>query len=657
MKKSLRILGLDIEGAYGVMSPHEEGFYTACVGLVDYRKGNIVGSDIVWIEHSTEERTLNGIAIIQQYIDTCDLIVGQNLKYDIKALMHYGIDFDNVVIWDTMLAEYILCGMDSRERKFGLNALADWYSVGGKGDSGAAVRSYWDEGTDTKDIPSQILAEYQLNDCIIPINIYHQQLTLAEREGMLKGIELQMEWLLCLCEMEFNGMKFDMEKAHELVKEYKEKANKIQEYFRTYFNEPHLNLGSGMQKSAVVYGGILKTKHKEWVIRELKSKPESTYREREIKLETPIEGLGFPKPKDKKKIKANGYYKVDIPSIESLPASNEKKRSWKKLLLEYAKYTKIHETLIGKSYKTGLCRKVGPDGHAHPTLNQCWARTGRLTSNNPNGQNLFPIIKVCFIPTLDYIGQVDLSQVEWRAGAELSGDRVMIDEVNGGVDQHVATVRELMEMEFISKADPVSKANRNHAKVFNFRMIFGGSKWGFHLDVNMPKFGLAKWKSVIDRFWRKYAGLAAFHANNIKYVLAHGTLQTLTGRKFKFDKCAEVEGELTFNYNQIRNRPIQGTAAELIALVGVVIRRGMKANKMKSKLILTVHDSIVFDIAKGEEDMIKNLSLKVCSSLREYIKAYFGIEWETYLEGEFEIGPNYGVQREVKLDQTCKEVL
>jgi len=87
-----------------------------------------------------------------------------------------------------------------------------------------------------------------------------------------------------------------------------------------------------------------------------------------------------------------------------------------------------------------------------------------------NGQNLFPVIKVCFVPTLDYIGQVDLSQVEWRTAGELSKDRTMITEVNAGIDQHVATVRELMEMEFISKADPQSKANRNAAKVFNFRI-------------------------------------------------------------------------------------------------------------------------------------------------------------------------------------------
>jgi len=274
----MKILGLDIEGAYGIMSPHEDGFYTSCVGLVGDEDGVIVSDKVIWIEHNQMDRTINGILEVQQAVDDCDLIVGQNLKYDIKALTHYGIDFNHVKVWDTMLAEYVLSGQDSRERKFGLNALAEWYKEEGKGDAGAAVKSYWDDGVDTCDIPVDILTKYQVNDCIVPINIYRKQLALAEQEGMVKSIELQMEWMLCLCEMEFNGIKFNMEKAYEIVEEYKGKADKIQDYFRQYFDNEHLNLGSGDQKSAVIYGGLLKTKHREWYIRTLKSKPESLLR-------------------------------------------------------------------------------------------------------------------------------------------------------------------------------------------------------------------------------------------------------------------------------------------------------------------------------------------------------------------------------------------
>jgi DNA polymerase-1 len=214
-----------------------------------------------------------------------------------------------------------------------------------------------------------------------------------------------------------------------------------------------------------------------------------------------------------------------------------------------------------------------------------------------------------------------------------------------------------MELEFNGKQDPQSYKNRNHAKTFNFRMIFGGTEWGFHLDINMPKFGLKKWKVVIAKFWKKYYGLNNFHNKNIQHVIENGWICTKTGRKFVFDKCLEEDGDMVYSYNQIKNRLIQGTAAELMALLGVIIRRGMVKKKCKSKMIITVHDSIVFDIVKGEEDYLKWLTLTTAKSLREYIKFYWGIEWDVMLDGEWEIGKNYKDKTEVKLDQKCEEVL
>lgn len=653
----MKILGIDIEGKFGVMSPHMDGFYTSCVGMVWFQDGLHNGEDIVWFDHNHIDRTPGGVKLIQNMVDWSDLIVGQNLKYDIKALTHYGVNFDHVKIWDTMLAEYILSGMDSRNRKYGLNALSGWYKLEGKGEAGDKVRAYWDNRVETADIPVDILSEYQINDCIIPIRIYEKQIEIAKKEGILANIELQNEWLLCLMEMEYNGMGFDKERALKIVEEYKTKADEVQDYFRDLVKQPHLNLGSDIQKSALVYGGLLKTQHKEWVIKELKIRPESTYKETNIKEQEEIRGLGFPLPRNKKKQKKNGYWKVAKGDIEILKGTAKNKLEWKAKLLEHSKYTNIHQALVGKSIGAGLVNKLARDGLIHPTLDQMWARTGRLTSKNPNGQNLFPIVKECFIPTLDYIGQIDLSQVEWRAAGELADDQVIINEVNGGVDQHIATVTELMDLPFLGKDDPASKANRNHAKTFNFRMIFGGTEWGYHLDVDMPRFGLKKWKEIIDKFWRKYFALYNFHSANIQKVLRDGFVISKLGRRFRFDKCKEVEGELTYNYNQIKNRVIQGSAAELIALLGVVTRRGMKSKNCKSKMIITVHDSIVFDIKEGEEDYIKWLTLKTAKSLREYIKAYWGVDWRVQMDGEFEFGINYKSQHEVKLDQKCKEVL
>lgn len=648
----MKILSLDIEGAYGIMHPYEEGFYTACVGMVT-NEGN---EKIVWIEHSKAIPTKNGIAIIQQWVDEADLMVGQNLKYDMCALMHYGVDFSKVKIWDTMVAEYLLSGQNIHARRFSLEAIAQWYEIPGK--KGDKVNMYWDDGVDTKDIPEAILSEYQIQDCYVPLNIYYMQHDLAVKHNMLKLIELQCEFTLCLADMEYNGVNFDQEVAERIESEYRAKANEVQEQVRLALNEPKLDLGSLVQRSAALYGGVLKLCYKEWVTRELKVRPETLYYERTIRTEHPIKGLGFRPPKNPKLRNKNGYYKVNHDTIADLPTHTKALRKWKEIILDYATYRKIHQTLKGKSYKTGLMRKCGIDGKVHPELNQTSSKTGRLTSKNPNGQNLFSAIKICFKPSLDYIGQVDLSQVEWRGAGELAQDEVIIREVNEGVDQHIDTCTNMMELPFKNKQDPESKKNRDHAKVFNFRMIYGGSYWGFHLDIDMPDFGIKKWKKIIKTFFKKYWRLNEWHVENIRHVLQKGFLRLPTGRWFQFHKIVEEEGEKTYSYNQIKNYPVQGLAGgDILPLTAVIIRRGMIAMGLLSKMILTVHDSIVFDIAKGEEDRLKDLCLKTCASLREYIQAYFGIPWRTYLEGEFEIGTNYKELREVKLNQSCKEVL
>jgi DNA polymerase I-like protein with 3'-5' exonuclease and polymerase domains len=648
----MAIVSLDIEGAFGAMRPSVEGFYTSCVGIV-----NDEGDEhMFWFEHNEQPMTRSAIRKIQRQLDEAELMVGHNLKYDLVALKHYGLKTDHLKIWDTMVAEYLLSGQAANVRKFSLDAVAEYHGVGMK--EGDVVRQYWDNGVQTKDIPSHILAEYQIRDCWVAMWVYQKQLMVAQELDMVRLIELQCEFTLCLIDMEYNGLVFDEDLAEEIYQKYKDKAGEIQQKIRDHLGYQEIDMSSLIQRSAVIYGGLLKLRYRKWVVRELKVRPESTYTNREIREEHEIKGLGFPKPSNPRKRNKNGYFKVDHPTIADLPANTAALKEWKRLLIDYATYSKIHQTLKGKSYLTGLMRKVGTDGKIHPELKQTRSKTGRLTSENPNGQNLFTAIKILFKPSLDKMGQYDLSQVEWRVAGELSDDQVIIDEVNGGVDQHVETCRHLMELPFKDKKDPESKQNRNHAKVFNFRMIFGGSFWGFHLDINMPDFGVKKWKRVIKKFFQKYWRLEAWHNQNIREVLRTGRLSAPTGRWWQFFKVVEEEGEKTYSQNQIKNYPVQGVAGgDLLPLTAVIIRRGMVKMGLKSKMVLTVHDSIVFDIAKGEEDRLKDLCLKVGSSLREYIQSYFGIPWRIYLEGEFEIGYNYAELYEVTADQTCQGVL
>jgi DNA polymerase I-like protein with 3'-5' exonuclease and polymerase domains len=636
-EEPMKVVVLDTEHSTKAFRPWETGFYMACCGVVVEEEGTR-SEELIWFDHKDVEATVNGISIVQQYVDDADLLVFHNAKHDISILRGFGIRFADTRLHCTMLTDYLIEGQN-KQLRYKLNDIAERYELGSKHDE---VKSYWDRGIDTYDIPEWLLGPYCLQDCHLTMDIYLKQLPRFEGKQLEKVVLLQNEATYAWTDMEDNGLYINQEVAHEIIKEHQALADSYRSKVLEGVPEgDKINLSSSQQLSALLYGGLLKVKWKEWVVQELKVRPESYYKERELKKETQFEGLGF-KP-DKRKKKDNGYYSTNKDTIRTLTAKTNKQRILKTLLVKYSKHAKVVSTLQGRKGTKGLLAKIQPDGCVHPSLNQTVAATGRLTSSKPNGQNLFPTVKVCFEPRLDGIMQVDLSQIEWRDAAWLSQDQVMIEEINSGIDQHVATVRELMEMEFISKTDPQSYKNRNHAKVFNFRMIFGGTEWGFYLDIDMPSFTIKKWIRIIKAFWKKYSSLDKFHQDNIKFVYRNGYIEVPTGRWFKFNKGHLKGGEFGYKVNQIRNFPIQGmSGGDILPLLAVIIRRGMRKMGLQSRLILTVHDSIVFDYLEAEKEKLARLCYNVGNNLGTYIQNYYGLDWNVDLEVEVEAGPNYG---------------
>lgn len=638
----MNILSLDTEHSKDIYYPWQDGFYLTCVGLVtnkrDLNKQKI--SDIIWFDHCEEERTENGIQLIQDAIDWADLILIQNAKHDINVLTYFGVDFKDTPIHCTMVTEYLVRGQD-KTMEWNLNAVANNYNLELKLDE---VKAYWDNGVDTFDIPSYKLGPYCIQDCRMLLNIFEYQKEEIKKRGLKRVVDLQNEYTYLLSEMECNGLKLDKEKVNFFVKKYEDLANISVNKIKDIVNLPDINISSSQQLSALLYGGKLKLSHTEWVIRECKTKPYSYYNEKIIIDEIDYPGIGF-KPIGKKL--DNGYYSTEKSTITSLTAPTKQLKEIKKLLRDYSKNIKVVESLVGKKRNKGLLNKIQPDGLLHPKFNQTVTSNGRLSSSDPNGQNLprgsTSPLKQCIVPTLDKIGQIDASQMEWRDAAYLSQDRVMIYEINSGIDQHAATVKELMELEFISKNDPKSNLRRFHAKTFNFRMIFGGSKWGYFLDPNMPNFTLKKWQRTINSFWKKYYGLNEFHNRNIKFVFENGYYTLPTGRWFKFHRKLMKDGIPSYKKNEIRNYPISGmSGGDIIPLLGVVIRRGMRKLGLKSKMILTVHDSFVFDYLESEEEKLVKLCYNIVNNLDKYIRNYYKIFWNVKLEGEFEGGNNYG---------------
>lgn len=629
----------------GVFKPWENGFYLTllCYYIVHDKT---IEKKHMWFYHKCTEGR-NGDVIraqldeFQHDLNSCDLAVAHHLKHDMNILRYIGIDFENVNLWCTQVVEYLLEGQTDK-LTYSLKACCDRRKIHQKGD---LIQEYEKQKIDTYNIPADRLLEYCYDDIECTWQLYQKQDGDVYFDNKIKIVELQNEFIRCLSDMELNGIKWDNERAKkihaDLIKQYKEMEHELKEIF----GERRLNINSGEQLSAALYGGTAKVADTEWVIKTYKTKPYSTYREKTITVQVEFQPIFKPLPKTE--LEKEGYYQTNKDTIQKLKCKNKKQRRVRELLLELSVVKKAATSLLGTSGKTGLITQVQSDGYVHTQYNQTITKNGRLSSSNPNSQNLprgnTSPIKLCVIPRNDFIGQVDLSQIEWRDAAFLSQDPVMIKEIREGVDQHIATCTKLMELPFVSKKDDESKRNRFNAKTFNFRMIYGGSEWGFHLDHKMPDFGIAKWKKVVRDFYAKYRGLKAWHDKNIYTVKSGGQIRLPTGRHFCFYKEKEKDGIKTYSETQIKNYPVSGLAGgDTLPLLAVIIRNGMKKYGLKSLMILTVHDSIVFDIVKEELPALSTLCLKACEQLPTYIENYYGFTFNVPLEGEFEIGKNYG---------------
>lgn len=633
----MKILSFDLEHSpKPIMRPTDEGFYISCIGMVKWEDGEVVDKEVIWVEHSSKPNTSPNyqkeVIPVRKAIEWADTLVAHNLKHDMTILRNYGISFENKRLWCTMLVEYLLSGQDTRNLSVDLGSVAKRHGLPGKLDK---VKVLWDQGVDTYDIQDSLLEEYVLDDCDKALQIYLGQVPMVEAWGLGKVVDLQNEFTFALSDMELYGFKFDVDKAENMAASYYSRMVELEQQVKDIVGIPELNVGSPKQISAVLFGGILKVDREEWVMRSFKTKPYTEYKPVMRTTEIEMVGLGFDPPTHKRN--KDNSVPVDKDTIKQLRCRTPEQKIVKSALTEYGKLKKAATSLKGTDGKKGLVTKVGTDGNVHPSLNQTVTVTGRLSSSNPNSQNLprgsTSDLKKCIIPVFDEIMQVDLSQIEWRCAAQLSRDRTMIHEINSGIDQHTEalTSPDLMNMSF-------SKEGRTNAKIFNFRMIYGGSAYGFYKDTKMPNFPLKRWEQIVNGFIKKYSGLADWWYSSFTGVMHEGSMQLPTGRRFVFNKQGTDYSE-----REVKNYPVQGMAGgDILPLMTVIIRRGMQKLGLKSRMILTVHDSVVFDVVKAERDVLIDLIGKVIGNLESYIERYFGFKWFVNLAGEIESGPTYG---------------
>lgn len=626
-------ISLDVETTKAPKhQPWIKGALLVAVGIVDE-----AGRKRTWLFNHDDIPSDNPpqkqmIREIQEEINNASRIVGANIKFDLSWLRALGISFDHCEIWCTQVTEYLLRGCLTGD--LSLAALSTKYGIAAKKD---LVKSYWDAGYETTEIPLGVLLPYLEQDCYNALSIFQHQVPQVMALGQWNLHVIEMEAIKVLSELETNGLKFNKELAEQTAEAMRQRLAVIDALIKVNFTWD-VNLDSTIELSAALFGGVVKRDGKEWVSRELKY--ETKYYERNCVVETKVAGL-FTPMKDARLKSREGYYSTDKSVINRLGTRGKKNlKELKVLLIERSQVTKTLETLVGQQEGSGLIAKVQEDGCIHGKYNQSVTKTGRLSSSDPNQQNLpregKSVIKQCIVPRHDWIADADASQIEWRAAAVLSQDRIMLIEINGGIDPH----RENAILLFgVSPDDPNFTEIRNLAKIITFRLLYGSTAKGFYYDADMPRKTEKEWQLIIDKFYEKYQGLKAWQDRNMAQVLErNGVLLSVTGRYFHISQ--DKKG---FKRRNVCNYPVQAFAtADIMKLVMVMAYRYMKKANFKSLLIGQVHDSLVFDAVEEELPLLSGMMKRIFKSLPSKLGGLFNIVVNVPLTGDFKIGRNYG---------------
>lgn len=381
----MRSLVLDVETTISNKgNPFDESNKLCYVGLSNADKTQCYA-----IEYS-DEPYRHKLEEIQKEIDQAEILVGFNIKFDLHWLRKYGINFVGKRVWDCQLVHFILQGQQHSYPS--LNGVAEYYDLGSKLD--VVATEYWGNKIDTPNIPKEILEEYLIGDLQLTQKVYDKQMQEFAlcTKPMQRLISLHNQDLMVLEEMEYNGILYDEHKANILGKELEEQIKRIDDSLVPFHNLPEFNPSSNEQLSCLLYGGTLKVKRREVIglfkTGTRKGQAKEKWIEHQITFDRRIN------PLKGSELEKEGLFSTDEATLKSLRGTKEAKELVK-LILERATLEKRLTT-----YYRGLVELRTDMNWAtnklHGQLNQCVAKTGRLSSSKPNLQNFDGEIKQLF---------------------------------------------------------------------------------------------------------------------------------------------------------------------------------------------------------------------------------------------------------------------
>ena len=484
--------------------------------------------------------------------------IGQNIKFDQLVLKWYDVEVKGV-LFDTMLAHYL---MDA-DTKHNMNVLSENYLgyspvsitelIGKKGASQGTMR----------DVLIEQVKEYAAEDADVTLQLYNVFKKEIDHTLLHKLFyEVETPLIPVLTDMEFEGVKVDT----DFLKQY---SNEIAQDILALKDEilstcgVQFNIDSPKQLGDVLFEKM---------------------------------GIKYPGKKTK-----SGQYSTDEETLQKLAGEHPIVEK----LLDYREFTKLKST-----YVDALPNLINPKTHRlHTTFNQAIAATGRLSSVNPNLQNI-PIktergkkIRKAFIQKDENhtILSADYSQIELRIVASISEDENMIDAFKKNLDIHAATAANV----FSVALEDVTSEMRRQAKMVNFGIIYGISAFGLAQRLGISRTEAA---ALIEQYFIKYSGIKKYMDDTIQFAREHGYVETLLGRRrYLRDINAGNWTIRGFAERNAINAPIQGTAADMIKVAMINIHKQLSAQKMQSKMILQVHDELLFDVYLPEKEEIQQI--------------------------------------------------
>ena len=486
--------------------------------------------------------------------------VGQNLKYDIEVLGQHGIDVAGP-FFDTMLAHYLLFpdarhNMDFMASKYlGYKTIPIESLIGEKGRTQGSMRNADDDK----------LVDYAVEDADITWQLAEIFGPMLEKEALTKvAYEVEMPLIKVLAGMEMTGIRMDETGLTEYADELRNEIIRLeQEIYEMAGFE--FNISSPKQLGDVLFIRMKLSDN----ARLTKTKQFSTNEE-------VLQRLSSKHPIIDKVLEYRGLKKLLSTYVEALP------------------------------------QLISPvTGRIHTSFNQAVAATGRLSSNNPNMQNI-PVrdergreIRKTFVPGDGAILlSADYSQIELRLMAHLSGDASMIADFMSGSDIHAATAAKIFG---ISEED-VTREMRSRAKTANFGIIYGISSYGLSERLTISRHDA---KELIDGYFRSYPGVKEFMDRSIEMARSEGLVRTIFGRKRELRDINSRNAVLRGNAERNAiNAPIQGSAADIIKLAMIKIDEDFRQKNIRSRMILQVHDELVFEVIPDEMDEVKNIVVR-----------------------------------------------